>query len=286
MVNINNKQKKYVRRGFSGLGIFLFFFSLLTFAGLELPFYNHFNPLYNPYPYILMGFLFFVARTFIKDTKGVGNFLNFFMRNGLIAKVYEVPFENISPTHINYLSSDGEKHSIRKTAPLTFPSEDIWSNEYLIPSTGLEALNPEMLVKKYGAQLKDIEIPFQKQIESKDDNGNPIQTYVEDSLTITKQMVQQVLGSLSAFIPEISALDPSVIHEQESFSEDVDQLNQEAGYQISEIRKGWFVGSKTQQVVMYVLVGAVVGFMAATLTYMAGHIDFAHLQGMIRGAFN
>ena len=248
---MDNKKKKYVRRGASAGGFFLFAFSLMTFAGLELPFYNHYNPLYNPYPWILMGFMMFIARTYIRDKKGVGNFIDFFDRSGLVVASYEIPFENITPTHANYLDKAGEKKSVHHTHPFAIPSADQWTNEFLVPSNGLESLNPTKLIEKYGAKLQLTD-------EEKD-----------------------ALLSLEGKMPEIAALDPQVLHETESNADSVDQLNLEAGYQVSEVRKGWFSGTKTQQIVMFVLVGVMAGFMAATLTYMAGHIDFAHLNGVI-----
>jgi hypothetical protein len=249
LAKFDNKQKKLVRRGLSGVGVFLFFFSILVYAGIELPYFNHFNPLYNSYYYILFGFVVFISRGFLKDAKRIGNYIDFFGRSGLVVASYEIPFENISPTRANFVDKEGEKKGIRHTHPFVIPSEDEWSNEYLVPSNGLESLNPSKLVEKYGAKIN-----------------------LSDNEKAT-------LLALESKIPEIAALDPQVLHTEMVEADTVDSLNQEAAYQVSEIRKGWFSGAKTGQILMYVLLGIMVGGMAFTLAYMAGKVDFSHIAG-------
>jgi len=266
---MDNKKKKHIRRGMSAVGFFLFAFSIFTFGGLELPFYNHYNPLYNPYPWIVMGFLLFVGRTFIRDKKGVGNFIDFFDRSGLVIGSYEIPFENIKPTHANYIDKEGEKKSIRHTHPFAIPSEDMWTNEFLVPSSGLEALNPTHLIKKYSAKLKDFSLSI-------------LVKSVGNFVKLSFDEIKEILINLEPHIEEIAALDPQVLHIQESESDNVDGMNQEAAFQTAEVRKGWFSGTKTGQMLLYVAVGIMVGVMACTFVYMAGHVDFSHLNGVIR----
>jgi len=276
---LDNKNKKLLRRGMSGIGIILFFFSLLTFAGLELPYYNHWNPLYNPYYYILIGFIVFAARTYIRDKKGIGNFIDFFDRSGLVVASYEVPFENIKPTHANYVDKEGEKSAIRHSHPFAIPDKDNWTNEFLVPTTGLEALHPTKLVKKYGANLKDEVLTVIGETEGKDEKGNPIIVKTEEVMKITKSIVRAVLSNLSAWIPEITALDPNVLHDDYAESDNVDGMNQEAAFQTAEIRKGWFSGAKTGQIIMWVALGVLVGVVGVTFTFLLGHVDFSHING-------
>ena len=276
---MDNKQKKLMRRGFSAIGIFFLFFSLLTYAGLELPLYNHYNPLYNPYYYIFIAFIFFISRTYVRDKKGIGNFIDFFDRSGLVVASYEIPFENIKPTHANYVDKEGEKSSIRHSHPFAIPDKDNWTNEFLVPTTGLEALHPTKLIKKYGAQLKDEVITVIGETEGKDEKGNIIKVFTEKSEKITKDIVRAILSNLSAWIPEIQALDPNVLHDDYAEVDNVDSINQEAAYQIAEIRKGWFTGAKTGQIIMYVALGVLVGVVGVTFTFLLGHVDFSHING-------
>src|SRR5437867_1998394 len=212
-MNISNKQKKQIRRGVAALGSMLFVFSAMVYAGVELPFFNHYNPLYNPYIFILIGFILFVSRTYLKDKRGVGNFIDFFDRSGLVVASYEIPFDNISPTHANYVDKAGEKKAVRHTHPFAIPDVDVWSNEFLVPSTGLEALNPTALVKKYGPQLKDIDVTVTEmkevEIETVDSKGVKVKSRAyqlgENTMRISKSIVQGVLSNLSAWIPEIMA---------------------------------------------------------------------------------
>ena len=56
-------------------------------------------------------------------------------------------------------------------------------------------------------------------------------------------------------------------------------MNQEAAYQTAEVRKGWFTGTKTGQLIMYLGLGAMVGAMFVTFTFILGGVDFSHIHG-------
>src|SRR5207245_6133958 len=96
----------------SAAGIFFLFFSLLTYAGLTLPFYNSYNPLYNPYYYIFLAFLLFISRTYIRDKKGIGNFIDLFDRSGIVVASYELIFVNFKLYHTLYVTIDRVKCSL------------------------------------------------------------------------------------------------------------------------------------------------------------------------------
>ena len=115
--------------------------------------------------------------------------------------------------------------------------------------------------------------------EGKDEKGNPIVVKTEEVMKVTKSIVRAVLSNLSAWIPEITALDPNVLHDDYAESDNVDGMNQEAAFQTAEIRKGWFSGAKTGQILMYVMLGALIGVMAVTFTFLLGHVDFSHING-------
>jgi len=287
---VSNKNKKYIRHSISGIGGMLFVFSMVIFAGIEFPFFNHWNPLYNPYIFMLVGFLLFIARTFIKDVRGVANFLDFFGPSGLVHDTYQIPFTNITPTRANYIDKDGEKKSIRHRHSFSIPSKDRWVNEWLIPDNGLASLNPVVLVRKYGAMLKDLIVTYtdypveEQETKVLDKDGKPTgevtKTLIEkppQTITVTKGLLQNILMGLGQWIPEIQALDPMVLHTEQASEDTVDGLNQEGGYQMAEIRKGWFSGGTTTKIVAYIAVGAVVGAMIVLMYAITLHLNFANV---------
>src|SRR6266704_1647891 len=137
----------------------------------------------------------------------------------------------------------------------------------ILPTTGLEALHPTKLVKKYGANLKDEVLTVIGETEGKDEKGNPIIVKTEEVMKITKSIVRAVLSNLSAWIPEITALDPNVLHDEYAESDNVDGMKQEDAFQTAEKRKCWFSGAKTGQIIMWVALGVLVGVVGVTFTF-------------------
>jgi len=288
---LDNKRKKLIRQLISGIAGISIIWSLIIFAGVEFPFFNHYNLFYTPYLFLFIPVILFIIRSFIKDQRIIGNFLDFFGQSGLVHTSYKIDFQNITPTRANYIDKEGEKKSIRHGHPFTIPNKDIWLNEYLIPDNGLASINPKKLVEKYGPQLKDIELSISEMQTTKevlsDGTTKEVEVIVPNStLRVGKSHVQAILSNLSAWIPEIQALDPTVLHQEQSSEDTVDGLNQEAGYQTAEIRKGWFSGGSTQKVIAFIAVGLVVGAMITLMYSLAFHLDFSHIGGLIRGISN
>ena len=248
-----------------GGGGFLFLFSMAIFFNLELPFFNHYNPLYNPYYFVMIGVvLFAILPTIVKDTRKLLHLLDFFDRSGTVIKTYNIPVENIKQTHINYVDKDGDKQGVRHGHPFTiFDDDGNITKEYLTPINGLEALNPTKLVEKYGQKATRLV------------NGEPVTGMEDDDV---KDLMR--IGSKYQ-ISELTALDPHVLSDEQVEADDPDALNQEAAYQTAEIRKGWFAGTKTGTMIMYIVVGIAIGGFAVMLGLMASHADFSHIQGVI-----
>lgn len=259
---VNNNQKKWARRGLRFVGGFAILFSIAVYLGIELPIFNHYNPLYNPYYFVLIGAaMFAIFPTFIKDAKKLLHLLDFFDRSGTVVKSYEIPVENIKLTHINYVDSEGEKQSVRHGHAFTIMSDDEITKEYLVPVNGLEALNPSKLVAKYSQKASYVE------------NGEVHQGMKAED-------IQTLLSLTSRYqISEMATLDPHVLSQEMVEADDPDALNQEAAYQTAEIRKGWFSGASRSQQLTYIFMGIAIGGFAVVLAMMAGHVDFSHITG-------
>jgi hypothetical protein len=279
---LDNKRKKTIRQIISAVGGISVVWSLIIFAGVEFPFFNHYNIFYSPYIFIFVAVILFIARTFIKDIRIIQNFLDFFNRAGLVHTSYKIDFANISPTRANYIDKEGEKKNVRHNHSFVIPNKDQWLNEYLIPDTGLAALNPDKLVQKYGARLKDETITLTEMTTAKetlkDGTVREIKVPIEGPpVKVSKSMVQQILSNLSTWIPEIQALDPMVLHDEQATEDTVDGLNQEAGYQTAEIRKGWFSGGTTTKVVAFIAVGLAIGALATLMYSIAFHLNYSNI---------
>jgi len=271
---VSNKNKAWIRRGLRGFASAVFIFSLAVYLGVELPFFNHWNPLYNPYYFVMIGVLFFaVIPTLVKDSKKLLHLLDFFDRSGTVIKTYNIPVENIKPTHINFVDKEGDKQGVRHGHPFTiFDDDGNITKEYLTPINGLEALNPTRLIQKYGQKATYVTKEIVDGVEK-----SVVHTGMRD------YDIEQLLAIGSKYqISELTALDPHVLSDTEVEADDPDGLNQEAAYQTAEIRKGWFAGTHTGTMIMYIAVGMAMGGFAVMLGLMAAHVDFSHLQGVIR----
>lgn len=247
---MDNKSIKKVKRGFFALTGLLIIFSIVIAIGVELPGFNHWNPLYNPYYFILFALITFMAQTQFKEKKTIWNSIGFFERSGLTT-MYDVPYEDISPTHISYVSKDGERHSIKHSHPFAIPSEDGYDNVYLTPKNVVQALNPSYLYNKYLKKLG------------------------EDKLSEIKAIINTFNDSVKTLgLPENEALNPDNITIDNSENDDPDTLMQEVVHHVSDIRKGFQGKGSTQDFLIKVALGVLVGMAIVTFMYIGLGVDF------------
>lgn len=223
-----------------GISLILAF---ISFSGFEFSFYNHFNPLYSPYFGLFLALILYAARSRIRIIKEIWNTYFRFNSAG-IGQAYELNGDDIKPIYFTYLDNDGKRHEVKHTHPFVIPSPDGFEQIYMGPISGLEALNPEKVVKKWAPKA-------------------------------TKEQITALLYEYKKIVPDIEiALDPEVLVKEMTEQEDADTIFQEFKEHVADI-SAW---SKAKDFfrsnwATLILVG-VAGFSIATSIYMIAGVDF------------
>jgi hypothetical protein len=239
---MNNQRRRLYRRGFTiGSGI-VFFFGILAGVGYDLPFFNHYNPLYNPTILVSFAFGFYIMRQYIKDKKETTTMVAFFDKSGL-AEAYDIEPSEEDATHIKYQDERGESISVKHSHPILLPTDDGYERIFLVPRKGRKALDPTHLVSKYGQSLTE------KQVE--------------------------VLKN----IPEIEALNPDQLSSDMTEQDEPDTLFEEFTHHVAEIRRAVqdLLGAKPN--LFNILMYAGVGGFATLILMILGHVDFSRVGG-------
>jgi hypothetical protein len=217
------------------------FFALagLVYAGVQLPFYNNYNPFYNLYFPLALGVGLYFASTRLKSIKTIWNTLAFFNSAGL-TRVFDIEGKDIHPIYLDYTDSDGHRRSIKHSHPIVIPSEDGFEQVYLVPETGMEAINPTKLIKKYGAHLTQDQVDLLTKIDA----------------------------------VEIQALNPLLLVQDMTETEDADTIFQEFKEHVASIAS-WSKAKALlrENLFLFIMVG-VAGFAIATTVFMVTGADF------------
>ena len=221
----------------SGLTGISFFFFIIVIMGLQLDFFNSYNPLYNSTYLVGFAFVFFVARTYVKDKKETVTVVGFFDNTGL-TDAYDINKENEDSTHLKVEDERGEVTSIKHSHPFLIPTDDGYERLYMVPRKGKKSLNPKELVRKYG------------------------QDFTLDQIKVLRT------------IPELSSLNPDELVKDMTEADDADTLMEEFTHHVSEIRKGFLgkLGLK-ENWFMFLMIGGT-SALIITLVYMLAGINF------------
>ena len=236
---MDNKTKQQVRTGIAVGVLLTFIVAFITYSGIQLPFFNSYNPLYSPYVWLFMGVILYAFRSRIREVKSIWNTLFFFNSAGL-GDVHDLKAEDVKPIYLFYNRADGTKGEIKHSHPMVIPSEESFEQIYMVPKSGLEALNPKRLIEKYGPKLpKD-----------------------------------QVYFLMTLKIPEIQALNPEFLVQDMTETEDADTIFQEFKEHVASINT-WSRAKSTlkENWFMFVMVG-VAGFAVAKTIFMISGADF------------
>jgi hypothetical protein len=242
---MDNTQRKQVKQLMIIPVLVGFVIAAIPFLGYEFPFFNRYNPLYTPYFWLFSAVIIFAVRSRVKEgVKTIWNTLAFFNSAG-IARVFDVNGEDIHPIYLEYTDSDGVRREVKHSHPLVIPSEDGYELIYLVPETGLEAINPVKMIKKYGPKL-------------------------------TKEQVDY-LNKLP--IPELQALNPEFLVKDMTETEDADTIFQEFKEHLASI-SAWGKVKNTLRENWFILVmSGVAGFAMATTVFMVTGADFRGVIG-------
>jgi hypothetical protein len=247
---MNNKSIRQVKNLLiAGAGGMLLL-SLIIGLGLEFSFFNKFSPLYNPYYFVVIAFVIFMAQTRLTEKKTIWNSVGDFEPSGLTT-MQDVPYDEISPTHISYIGKDGERHSVKHSHAFAIPNADGYDNIYLKPRAAVEALNPKKLYDKYLRSLGK---------EKMDKLIELVKTFNA--------------GLITEGLPEEEALNPHLLTIEATESDDPDTLMQEFTHHVAEIRKGFFGKGALSEKLVWLLLGTLVGMAVITFTFMGAGVDF------------
>jgi hypothetical protein len=254
---LDNTQKKYARIGLRVVAALGFFLGAIAYSNVQLPFFNQYNPLYTPLFWIALGGGLFYASTRFRQTKDTWHTLAFFNSAGL-TRVFDIAEKDIHPIYLDYTDSDGHIRSIKHSHPLVIPSEDGFEQIFLVPDTGMEAINPLKTIQKYGV----VSMP-KKTI---DEVNRAINTY--------NTSIKNIEG-----VEPMEALNPEFLVRDMTETEDPDTIFQEFKEHLVSI-SNW---SKTKALLrenlfLFIMVG-VAGFAIATTIYMVTGFDFRGVVG-------
>ena len=227
----------------SGLSGLTFFFFLIIILGLQLDFFNPYNPLYNSTYMIGFSFIFFVARSYVKDKKETVTVLGFFDSTGL-TDAYDIDrTTNEDATHIKMEDEKGNVISVKHAHPFLVPTDDGYERLFLSPRKGKKAINPKELVRKYGQEFTQAQVDILKTI------------------------------------PEMRTLNPDELIKDMTEADDADTLMEEFTHHVAEIRKGFLgkLGLK-ENWFMFLMVGGT-SAMLITLAYVGLKVDFSKVLG-------
>src|ERR1700704_2584536 len=121
--------------------------AFIVFSGIQLPFFNQYNPLYSPYLGLFLAVILYAFRSRIREIQTIWNTLFFFNSAGL-GQVHDLKAEDVKPIYLGYTRADGTRGEIKHSHPMVIPSEDGFEQIYMVPASGLEALNPKKLIEQ------------------------------------------------------------------------------------------------------------------------------------------
>jgi hypothetical protein len=242
---MDNSQKKQLKQLLIIPVLAGFAIAAIPFLGYEFPFFNRYNPLYTPYFWLFLAVIIFAVRSRIKDNvKTIWNTLAFFNSAGL-TRVFDVNGEDIHPIYLDYTDSDGIRRQIKHSHPIVIPSEDGFEQVYLVPETGLEAINPEKIIKKYGVKLSQEQVSVLKSIPE----------------------------------AETQALNPELLVKDMTETEDADTIFQEFKEHLASISAWGKVKSTLRENWFILVMSGVAGFAIASTVFMITGADFRGVIG-------
>ena len=238
---MDNNRRNLIRRVMSGLSGLTFFFFLIIILGLQLDFFNIYNPFYNSTYMIGFSFIFFVARSYLKDRKETVTVLGFFDSTGL-TDAYDIDKANEDSTHLKMEDESGNVLSVKHAHPFLVPTDDGYERLYLSPRKGKKAINPKELVRRYG------------------------QEFTQEQVNVLKT------------IPEMKTLNPDELIKDMTEADDADTLMEEFTHHVAEIRKG-FLGklSLKENWFMFLMIGGTSALLI-TIVYMIAGINFSNVR--------
>ena len=264
---MNNQRRKLYRRLITiGSGI-MFFGGILVSVGFESSLFNHWNPLYNSPLLITFAFIFYIARTYVKDKKETTTMLAFVEHTGL-ADAYDIEPSEESPTHIKYTDERGETVSVKHSHPtLVLPTDDGYERIYIAPRKGRNTINPEYLVKRYGERLSEKQWKILEKLSEEE----------RDKLTdykFTPEEIEQLRT-----IPEYEAVSPDLLNKETVETDEPDTLFEEFTHHVAEIRRAVqdLLGARPS--LFTLLMYASSGALAMLVLLILGHADFSRVGG-------
>lgn len=252
---MDNSQKSKVRIGLRvAMGGF-FALAGIVYAGVQLPFYNNFNPFYNLYFPLALGVGLYFASTRLKSIKTIWNTLAFFNSAGL-TRVFDIEAKDIHPIYLDYTDSDGHRRSIKHSHPIVIPSEDGFEQVFLVPDTGMESINPLKMIQKYGVNLK------------------VNKTQIAQANKAIKTFNDAIADIEDLNLQPVEALNPEFLTRDMTETEDADTIFQEFKEHVASIAS-WSKAKALlrENLFLFIMVG-VAGFAIATTVFMVTGADF------------